>query len=186
VIRPVRAAGETDRRGQGRLVPPPNPRGTGSLRGWCHPSVRLRQEARNSATRQSGAPPSWCHPSVRRGQLVPPVIPRTNWCHPSVRLRQGQSASPKQCHPSVRRAAYPVPPAAKLVPPVRLPKANWKPTGATRRFVSSRVREEARNSATPQFVSGEMQAWCHPPIWGAEVASLLLASPPRIAPVRPL
>jgi hypothetical protein len=44
-----------------------------------------------------------------------------------------------------------------------------------------------QDGATRQFARVSLpNVRCHPPIWGAEVASLLLASPPRIAPVRPL
>jgi hypothetical protein len=139
------------------LVPPPNPRGTASLsgwchqpprmvppvslRGWCHPSVRLRQEARNSATRQFGAPPSWCHPPVRRGQiqawgrsggrLVPPASPKG----PTGATRQfgrGQLVPPVGSSPagSVGKP--------ETVPPVssesRLPGATSRQAGATRQI----------------------------------------------------
>jgi hypothetical protein len=124
------------------------------------------------ATRQSeGA--NWCHPSVRTG----PTGATRRFVSGRV-SRQARNSATRQ---------FGEPPTRCHQPPSWChPSDCPNPTGATRRFVSSRVREEARNSATPQFVSGEMQAWCHPSIRGAEVASLLRASPPSHAPVRPL
>ena len=137
---------------------------------WCHPSVcrtfGATPQSQNGATRQFGVPVR-----IRTGPLA--------GSSPAGTAREPRTSSPKQCHPPVRRG--------QLVPPA----------GSSRQFVSGRFGLEARNSASPLFVfqDGATRQFarvslpnvrCHPPIWGAEVASLLLASQPRIAPVRPL
>jgi hypothetical protein len=214
------------------LVPPPNPRGTGSLPGWCHQPPRMVPPV-SSPTAGS---PKQCHPSVRcAAKLVPPVSPEgptgatRDPAHqlvppvgssPAGSARKPETVPPasstascasSRCHSSAvgatpqfrdRQPGTKMGPPVISVPPAQNPPS-WchpsdcpNPTGATRRFVSSRVREEARNSATRQCGSPpiwchppvwrrQMQAWCHPPIRGAEVASSRRTCPPRVAPVRP-
>jgi hypothetical protein len=164
----------------GRLVPPFNPRA------------------------------SRCHPPIHPGESVPPPNPpagMSGWCHPSVRLRQGPPGSPNQCHPSARNSATRqfraprrtesvakmVPPASsegRLVPGWLVPALNPPDcqNGATRQFGAPPTwcHPPTRNGQLVPPPSSEVQAWCHPPIRGAEVASSIRASPPRVAPVRPL
>ena len=166
-----------------RKLTPPAAGATGATRNWCHPQLvpPATGATRNGchpqlvppatgATLQFGSPPNWCHPRVRARQpgakTVPPV-----------------GSSPKQSHPSVRIAARLVPPpgsSRRFVSGRFGREAQYREVGATpqsaragigatrqflsdcqnsatRRFVSSRVREEARNRArnraTRQFGS---------------------------------
>jgi hypothetical protein len=96
---------------------------------------------------------------VAAGRLVPPFNPRASRCHPPI--HPGESVPP------------PNPPASRCHPPIHQPACQ---DGATRQFVSGRVRREVQTSATPQPetvppVSSERREerkasprWCHPPV----------------------
>ena len=149
---------------------------------------------------------------VAAGRLVPPFNPRASRCHPPIhqpacqdgatrqfvsgRVRQEVRNSATRQFRAPRRTesvAKMVPPASsegRLVPGWLVPALNPPDcqNGATRQFGAPPTwcHPPTRNGQLVPPPSSEVQAWCHPPIRGAEVASSIRASPPRVAPVRPL
>jgi hypothetical protein len=185
----------------GESVPPPNP--PAGMSGWCHPSVRLRQgppgspnqchpSARNSATRQFRAPrrtesvAKMVPPASSEGRLVP------GWLMPAANLVPPPNSEwPTGATPQFGSASLVPPPnpgggSGVIDPGLSAQcRAGWcqpsiRPTARMVPLVNSERRQPG---ATSQL---GMANWCHPPIRGAEVASSIRASPPRIAPVRPL
>ena len=165
---------------------------------WGHPSDRARRIGRSLGPRlnlrasQTVPPPSLLGngrlvpPSIReaesacqRARMVPPVG-LSRWFVSSRVDREAQNraslrfgVTPGRGHPPVRARQ----PGAKMVPPV----------GSV----------GPKQCHSPVFLTiGANTSWCHPSVcrtFGAtpqsgwtEVASSILASPPRVAPVRPL
>ena len=124
------------------MVPPPNPRGTGSLPGWCHQPPRMVPPV-SSPTAGS---PKQCHPSVRcAAKLVLPVSP------------EGPTGATRD-------------PAHQLVPPVGSSPAGSArkpetvpPASSTASCASSRCHSSAVG-ATPQFRDRQPGTKMGPPV----------------------
>jgi hypothetical protein len=174
--------------------------GRGSRPGWGHPTNREADDRTVGATTQPGA--KMCHD--RTAKMGPPVSssptgsaekPKTVPPASSEGFQHGvtrQFGVPERSHPSVRTIVGATPKtAAGTVPPFRL-----SPTGSARKPETlppvGYVPEQCHPSvcrtlgATPQSWGTEANLRCHPPIRWTAVASSLRASPPRVAPVRPL
>ena len=117
-----------------------------------HPSVPLRLPKQCHPSVRVGSEPKQCHPSVRRAaKLVPPpdasLGPPPNPGGGSGVVAAGLSAQP--CSRSPGPIGTTLQPTGQSVPPpIHQPACQ---DGATRQFVSGRVRQEVRNSATRQF-----------------------------------